>query len=77
MKQAKIFQVGQTNHDKIELDQQNPVGFTPEEALFFFLTGVKVECIYTLCVGLAKDNTIPLSPKYPNIKVPQKKSKKL
>ena len=27
-----------------------------------FLTGVKEECIYALCVGLAKDNTIPTKP---------------
>ena len=33
MKHAKIFQVGQTNHDKIVLDQQKPVGFTSEKAL--------------------------------------------
>ena len=29
---------------------------------FFFLKGVKEECIYALCVGLAKDNTIPTKP---------------
>ena len=33
MKQAKIIQVGLTNPEKIELDQQKPIEFTPEEAL--------------------------------------------
>ena len=43
----------------------------------FFLTGVKEECIYALCVGLAEDNTIPTKPLYPNNKDLLKKSKKL
>ena len=29
------------------------------EITLIFLTGVKEECIYALCVGLAKDNAIP------------------
>ena len=29
---------------------------------FPFLTGVEEECIYELCVGLARDNTIPTEP---------------
>ena len=28
----------------------------------FFLTEVKKECIYALCVGLAKENAIPTKP---------------
>ena len=30
--------------------------------LNFFLTRVKEECIYALCVGLEEDNTIPTIP---------------
>ena len=33
-----------------------------KESLLFFLTEVKEECIYALCVGLAEDNTIPTKP---------------
>ena len=31
----------------------------------YFLTGVKEESIYVLCVGLAEDNTIPAKPSKP------------